>query len=94
MVTAPAPLAHARRAMWLAFAALLIAPLIAMRLTPEVNWTTSDFAAAALLLGTLGLAVDVATRLLHRPHARRLAIAAVTAAVALVWAEGAVGLFH
>jgi hypothetical protein len=94
MVTASAPLAHARRAMWLAYAAILIAPLVAMRVTPEVNWTTSDFAAAALLLGTLGLAVEAATRFLHRPRARRLSIAAVTAAVALVWAEGAVGLFH
>jgi hypothetical protein len=94
MFSAPAPLAHARRAMWLAFAETLIAPLIAMRLTPEVNWTASDFAAAALLLGTLGLAVEAATRFLRRPRARHLSIAAATAAAALVWAEGAVGVFH
>ena len=93
MSTAPAPLAHARRAMWLALAALLIVPLIGMRLTSEVNWTASDFAAAALLLGTLGLVVEAATRFLH-PRARRLSVAAAIAAVALVWAEGAVGLFH
>ena len=89
-----AQLSTMRRAMWLALAAMLVTPLVAMRLTNEVHWTTSDFAAAALLLGTLGLAVEAATRLLHRLLARRLIIAAATAAVALVWAEGAVGLFH
>jgi len=94
MSTAPAPLAHARRAMWLALAALLIVPLVGMRLTSAVNWTASDFAAAALLLGTLGLAVEAATRFVPRPRARRLTVAATTAAVALIWAEGAVGLFH
>ena len=94
MFTASAPLAHARRAMWLALAALLIVPLVGMRLTSEVNWTASDFAAAALLLGTLGLVVEAATRFLHHPRARRLSIAAAIATVALVWAEGAVGLFH
>ena len=93
MSTAPAPLAHARRAMWLALAALLIVPLVAMRLTPAVNWTASDFAAAALLLGTLGLVVEAATRFLHHHRARRLTVAAAIATVALVWAEGAVGLF-
>ncbi len=89
-----APSSTIRRAMWLAFAALLVTPLIAMRVTPEVNWTASDFAAAALLLATLGLAIEAATRFLRHPRARRLTIAAATAAVALVWAEGAVGLFH
>ena len=89
----PAPSSIIRRAMWLAFGLILAAPLIAMRVTPEVSWTASDFAGAALLLGALGLAIEAATRL-RRPRARCLTIIAATAAVALVWAEGAVGLFH
>jgi len=94
MSVAAAPPSTTRRAMWLAFGAILLVPLLAMRFTDQLSWTASDFAAAALLLGALGLAIEAATRLLHRPRARRLAIAAATAAVALVWAEGAVGLFH
>lgn len=83
-----------RTAMWLAFAALPLVPLIAMRFTEEVNWTPFDFAAAAALLALLGLSVEAATRLLHRPLARRAAVAAAVALVALIWAEGAVGIFR
>lgn len=83
-----------RTAMWLAFAAMLVVPLVAMRFTEEVNWTAFDFAAATALLALLGLSVEGATRLLHRPLARRAAVAAAVALVALIWAEGAVGIFR
>ncbi|SEK70744.1 hypothetical protein SAMN05216382_0960 [Sphingomonas palmae] len=91
---APAPRTAPRLAMWLVFAAILVAPLIAMRFTDQVNWTAFDFAAAAALLALLGLSVEAATRLLHRPLARRAAVAAAVVLVALIWAEGAVGIFH
>jgi len=80
--------------MWLAFAAILLAPVIAMRFTREVNWTAHDFAFAALLLGALGLAVEVATRMLHRRAVRTAAIGLASLVAVLAWAEGAVGLFH
>ena len=83
-----------RTTMWLAFATILVAPLIAMRFTDQVSWTAVDFAAAAALLALLGLSIEAATRLLHRPLARRAAIAAAVVLVALIWAEGAVGIFH
>lgn len=89
-----APASRTRTAMWLALAAILLAPLVAMRFTSEVNWTGSDFAAAAMLLGALGLAVEAATRLLRRPSARAASVGVALLAVAAVWAEGAVGIFH
>lgn len=62
-----------------------------MRFTDQVSWTGFDFAAAAALLA---LSVEVATRLFHHPPARRAATAAAVALVALIWAEGAVGILH
>jgi len=78
--------------LWAAIAALLVLPLVAMRFTREVDWTPGDFAAAALLLGGGGLAFEVAMRRVTRPAARLAAGCAIGLAVALVWAEGAVGL--
>lgn len=37
---------------WLGLCALLLVPLVAMRLTDEVAWTPGDFLAALLLFGT------------------------------------------
>ena len=36
--------------LWLFAAALLLAPLVAMQFTDEVNWTLSDFLAFGLML--------------------------------------------
>ena len=81
-----------RIARWSVVALLLLAPLVAMAFTDEVNWTPFDFAAAAVLLGGGMLAYEVlAPRL--RPGARAMAGAAIGAAVAVVWAQGAVGIF-
>lgn len=79
--------------MWAVIAAILLLPLVAMQFTDEVNWTAFDFAAAGVLLVGAGLVWEVATRLVsERP--RRLVIAAVLVlVVALLWAQGAVGIF-
>ena len=79
-----------RWAMWGAVAALLGAPLVAMRFTGEVNWTASDFAAAALLLGGAAVLMEVAVRTLRTPAARAAAGVAILLALGLVWAELAV----
>lgn len=82
-----------RMILWGAIAVLLALPAIAMRLTAEVNWGLADFAAAAILLGGAGLALEVAARVLATPG-KRLVVALVIAAILLlVWAELAVGIF-
>ncbi len=81
-----------RTAVWSAIAALLLAPLAAMQLTDEVAWTVSDFGAAAVMLGVVGLAFEVISRSPLRPTAKGVLLTMVLALVALIWAHGAVGL--
>ncbi len=72
-------------------ALVLLAPAIAMQLTPEVNWGASDFAVGALLLGLLGLGLDLAVR---APRHLRFALAGLAVvAVIAIWTELAVGIF-
>lgn len=78
---------------WIAIAAALLAPLVAMQFTEEVRWTASDFAAAAALLGGGALLFEIASRRLPTARARWIAGGAIALVVALVWAEGAVGIF-
>lgn len=76
----------------LATALILMAPLVAMQFSDEVVWTLSDFiVVGALLLGT-GLAYELITRKVGKAH--RVAVGlALAAALLLVWAELAVGIF-
>ena len=82
-----------RPLMWGAIALILLLPLAAMQFTDEVNWTTFDFAAAAVLLVGAGAAYEVAVRITRDPRRRLLIGAALMFLVALIWAEGAVGVF-
>lgn len=84
---------HSVRKVALITALLLLLPAVAMRMSPEVRWGIEDFAAAAALLFCSGMAYTLlASRL--RVHWQRVAVAGgVLLALALVWAELAVGLF-
>ncbi len=82
-----------RLALWAAMAAVLLAPLVAMRFTDEVAWTGFDFAVAATLLFGAAALYELATWKARKP-AQRLAIGlGLAALVTLVWAQGAVGIF-
>jgi len=81
-----------RPLLWLAIAVVLLFPLVAMQVTDEVRWTATDFAAAAVLLGGGALLFEVAARRLPTVRARWIAGGAIALVVALVWAEGAVGI--
>jgi len=83
-----------RLASWSLVAALLLFPAIAMLFTDEVAWTASDFAFAALLLVGGGLLIELALWKARSVAALIALSLAVVAMVALIWAEGAVGLFH
>lgn len=89
-----APRAAARVILWGAIAALLLLPAIAMLFTADAAWGAEDFAAAALLLIGGGFAWEVAARRIATRRGRIIAALAIIAAVVLVWAELAVGIFR
>lgn len=82
-----------RTAGWSGVAVVLLAPLIAMRFTDEVNWTAFDFAFAGVLLVGAGLLLELIVWQARRPMVRAGLALVVVAAVLLIWADGAVGLF-
>jgi peptidoglycan/LPS O-acetylase OafA/YrhL len=72
---------------------LLLIPLIAMQFTNEVNWSLFDFTAAALLLFGTGLLCELILRKVRKVKFRVFLVASLLAALLLVWAELAVGVF-
>lgn len=72
---------------------ILIIPLAAMQFTDEVNWTPFDFAVAGALLLATGLTCELVIRLVPKTGHRIVICLAILAALLLVWAELAVGIF-
>jgi hypothetical protein len=81
-----------RAAAWSFAALILLLPLVAMRFTAEVNWTVGDFIFASLLIGSVGLTLELAVRVSPSRTYRGGVGFAVAAAFLLVWANGAVGM--
>ena len=79
---------------WSAVALILLAPTVAMQLTDEVNWTASDFVFAAVLLIGGAAVIEVVAWKVRNPVVRIGFALLIIAIVALVWIEGAVGIFH
>lgn len=72
---------------------LLLIPFIAMQFTSQVDWSPFDFLVmGALLLGT-GLMCELVLRKVKKMEHRIVLCAAVLAALFLIWAELAVGIF-
>jgi hypothetical protein len=81
-----------RIAGWGTAVALVLTPLIAMQFTREVNWTASDFLFAAILIGGVGAAYELAVSRAESAAYRAGAAFALAAAFLIVWANGAVGM--
>ncbi|RYG20309.1 MAG: hypothetical protein EON96_01270 [Caulobacteraceae bacterium] len=77
---------------WTIVAGLLIAPAIAMQFTDEVQWTTSDFVFAGVVLIGAGAIAELAVRASGDWVYRIGAGLAVLASVLLLWINGAVGI--
>lgn len=77
---------------WALVAALLVTPAVAMRFTAEVQWTTSDFVFAGVILIGAGVVAELAVRASSDWSYRIGAGLAVLASVLLVWINGAVGI--
>lgn len=92
----PSALQWLRPLGWSLVGLILAMPLLAMQfedsLHSGVNWSASDFAVAAFLLGGTGAALEVAVRLSGSLAYRAAAFLGVGAALAMVWANLAVGL--
>ena len=76
---------------WGAAAALILTPLVAMKFTSEVNWTLGDFLFASLLIGLVGIALELAVRISGSWNYRAGALLGIAAGFFLIWANGAVG---
>ena len=74
-------------------ALLLLISLIAMQLTDEVNWTLFDFIVAGILLLTTGIMCELVIRKVNKIEHRIAICLAILAALLLIWAELAVGIF-
>jgi hypothetical protein len=75
-------------------AMLLVIPLVAMQFSTAVSWTVRDFVAAAALLFSAGSSMVIVFRRVSSRFYRRLFIALIALALAVIWVELAVGIFH
>jgi hypothetical protein len=83
---------HLRLAAWGAAAALLLTPLVAMRFTDEVVWTPFDFAFAAVLIGSVGIGLELAMRLGPNGLYRAGAATALGTGFLMIWINAAVSI--
>ena len=81
-----------RTTLWSLAALLLLAPVVAMQVTDEVNWTASDFLFAGIVFGTIGLTAELIVRRSGSLAYRAGAGCALAAAFVIVWANAAVGM--
>jgi len=58
-----------------------------------MNWDLFDFAAAAIIIGILVLAIRFITQSIQQPKTRWVLIGITIVLIALLWAELAVGIF-
>lgn len=79
---------------WGAVALVMLAPAVAMQFTDEVNWTAGDFVFAGVLLIGGGALIELVAWRVGNPVIRIGFALFVVAVVALIWVEGAVGIFH
>jgi MFS family permease len=81
-----------RIAAWGTAAALILLPLLAMRVTDEVDWDLADFAFAVALVLGVGVTYELAAKMTGNRAYRAAVAVALAAAFILVWMNGAVGI--
>ena len=78
--------------MLLTIASILLAPLIAMQFSTEVQWTAGDFIIAAILLSSFALLIEFLIRKKQQGKRRTAIILLAILTLLLLWGEMAVGL--
>lgn len=81
-----------RIAGWGTAVAIILAPLVAMQFTSEVNWDWFDFLFAGVLIGGVGLLFELAVRASSAWAYRGGVALALVAAFLLIWINAAVGI--
>ena len=77
---------------WTLAGLVLLVPLVAMQFTREVNWTVGDFIFAGMLIGLVGLVLELTVRASRIPAYRGGVAAALAASFLIIWVNGAVGM--
>jgi hypothetical protein len=81
-----------RPALWTFLGVLLILPAIAMLFTNAVQWTGTDFIAAAAVFAFVGCAIELIVRFVDQSVIRMALICGVLLAALAIWADGAIGI--
>ena len=77
---------------WGGIAVLMLTPAVAMQFTDEVDWTVGDFLFAALMFGSVGLAVELTVRANPAASYRAGMGIALAASFLTIWINLAVGI--
>ena len=77
---------------WGLAAVMLSLPAIAMRFTKEVAWTASDFVIMGIMIGVVGLGLELAIRASCNHHYRAGAAVALLTGFLVIWSNLAVGI--
>lgn len=72
---------------------ILSIPLIAMQFTSDVDWNAFDFVIMGILIFGTGTAYELVTWKIRDPKHRLILAGLFAAALFLMWAELAVGIF-
>ena len=70
---------------WIGIGLVLLAPAVAMRFTPEVHWTLSDFLFAGVVLIGAAAIIELFAWRVRNPAARIGFALVMVAVVALIW---------
>lgn len=73
---------------------ILLLPLVGMQFSKEVNWTATDFLIAGILLGLIGLIIELVFQFAKNTKQRLIFTAIALMIGFLLWAELAVGIFN
>lgn len=92
-VASSRPISRPLLSVAVATALLLLIPLTAMQFTAEVRWGLEDFVVAGCLLFGTGAGLVLVSRHVKRKSLRIALMAVLVLALAIVWAELAVGIF-
>jgi hypothetical protein len=81
-----------RIAGWGLAVSLIVLPFVAMQFTSEVNWTAFDFIFATIVLGSVGLGLELAVRKTPNLAFRGGAALGLLVPFLLIWLCGGVGI--
>ena len=72
---------------------ILFLPLVAMMFTDKVNWDSTDFLIAGVILFGLGLVSEIVMRKVKNFNKKSRILTAILIILILIWIELAVGIF-